>query len=117
MTNSLNTTPEEDPLYPYQIEGAKWLAERKLALLADEMGVGKTAQVIRACDDIGAERILILCPAVARINWQREFARFSKKQRKFSILMGKKDSYDVSNSTISSYDLAPDLHLKNLRSR
>jgi SNF2 family DNA or RNA helicase len=95
----------EDPLFSYQLEGAKWLAERKLALLADEMGVGKTAQVIRACDLINAERIIVLCPAVARINWQREFSRFSSISRNFSLIMGRKDSIVPSNWLISSYDL------------
>ncbi len=98
--------PNEDELFPYQLTGAKWLAERKVALLADEMGVGKTAQVIRACDLINAERILILCPAVARINWNREFRRFSKRPRELSIIMGSTDLKNVSNSMICSYDLA-----------
>jgi SWI/SNF-related matrix-associated actin-dependent regulator 1 of chromatin subfamily A len=65
-------------LYPYQQTGAEWLAGRKHALLADEMGLGKSAQAIAACDAIGAERVLVVCPASVVENWGREFSRFSR---------------------------------------
>jgi len=64
-------------LYQYQWEGAKWLAGRERGLLADEPGLGKTAQIITACDLVKAKQILIVPPASARINWQREFHTFS----------------------------------------
>lgn len=64
-------------LYPYQIEGAKWLATRRVALLADEMGIGKTAQSIRAAELTGAKDILVICRAVAIQNWKQEFLKFS----------------------------------------
>ena len=43
-------------LFPYQIEGARFLATApsKGRLLADEPGLGKTAQAIAACDALGA---------------------------------------------------------------
>ena len=68
-------------LAPYQITGAQFLAERAHALLADEMGVGKSAQAIRACDLVHARNILIVAPANARINWTREFEKFSPFER------------------------------------
>lgn len=105
---------DEDELFDYQLTGASWLSERKLALLADEMGVGKTAQVIRAADQIQAERILVICPAVARINWMREFARFSKIARECSVVMGLKPIKTSSPLLVTSYDLATTFHLKNL---
>lgn len=64
-------------LYPYQEEGARFLASRDAALLADDPGLGKTAQAINACDRVGAGRVLVICPASLRENWRREFARFS----------------------------------------
>jgi hypothetical protein len=60
------TNEHAEPLLPHQEIGAAWLAERRQAFLADSMRVGKTPTSIRACDLVGAERILILCPAVAR---------------------------------------------------
>lgn len=50
------------------------------------MRLGKTAQAITAADLIGAERILVICPAVARINWMREFTHFSQYQRKLCVV-------------------------------
>jgi SWI/SNF-related matrix-associated actin-dependent regulator 1 of chromatin subfamily A len=64
-------------LYPYQRVGAAHLAGRKAALLADDMGLGKSAQAIRACDEVGARTVLVICPASVRENWKREFKKFS----------------------------------------
>lgn len=68
-------------LFPYQVEGAEWLSNQRRALLADEMGLGKSAQAITAADEILADSILVVCPAVARENWKREFAKFSRFPR------------------------------------
>lgn len=62
---------------PYQIEGAKFLASKRYALLADDPGLGKTAQSIRACDAIGARTVAVVCPASVVLNWRREFRRFT----------------------------------------
>lgn len=67
-------------LYPYQQEGAAWLAGKRAALLADEMGLGKSAQAIMAVsyhfDDTQTPRIGVVCPASVRENWRREFEKF-----------------------------------------
>jgi len=68
------------------------------------MGLGKSAQAITAADIIKAKRILVVCPAVARINWDREFQKFSKIGRKFQILTTLKDIISQ-NSIIISFDL------------
>ena len=68
-------------IYPYQQAGAEWLAARRTAFLADEMGLGKTVQAIRGADIIGAKKILVICPAVARIQWAREFERWQTISR------------------------------------
>lgn len=64
-------------LFPYQAEGARWLAGQKRALLADKMGLGKTVQAIRAADLVAARRVAVICAASGRINWRREFERWS----------------------------------------
>jgi len=58
--------------YPYQIEGIDFLASRKAALLADDPGLGKTFQAIKACDKARALYVLIICPAGVVENWKRE---------------------------------------------
>lgn len=66
---------------PYQVAGAQFLAVRRTAYLADDPGLGKTAQVITAADMVGAQRILVLCPASLKENWLREFSKFSITDR------------------------------------
>lgn len=66
-------------LYPYQIKGALFLANAKKALLADGMGLGKTAQAIAACDLVGSERILAVVPASVIEFVKREFEAYRKK--------------------------------------
>lgn len=62
-------------LDPYQEEGARFLAINKRAFLADEPGeIGKTLQAIRACDMVGAQSVLIICPPSVKTNWRRYFA-------------------------------------------
>lgn len=67
--------------YPYQWEGAAFLARRGRALLADEMGLGKTVQAILAAAALrSAERparaVTIVCPASLRGGWRDEIARW-----------------------------------------
>jgi SWI/SNF-related matrix-associated actin-dependent regulator of chromatin subfamily A-like protein 1 len=59
-------------LYPYQVTGAKWVAARRAAGLADDAGLGKTAQALDAARQIGATSIVVACPAVARNVWRNE---------------------------------------------
>lgn len=90
--------------FPYQQQGAAWLAAMPHALLADEMGLGKSAQVIVACDHVAACDILIVCPAAVRINWSREFQRFSPMDRPCTVLLTGKDK-PAAGVNIVSYDL------------
>lgn len=106
---------EAHDLFEYQREGALWLSFKKKALLADEMGLGKTAQAIRACDLNGAKRILVLCPAVARENWKREFIKFSRTPRSYTVInSGKNLPEQWESVVICSYDLVDTVLAKNL---
>lgn len=95
-------------LFPYQEEGASWLSVKKHCLLADEMGLGKSAQVIVAADKIKALPILILGPAVGRIQFAREFERFSTRTLNICVVLTGAQASEIPNSdvTICSYDLA-----------
>jgi len=63
-------------LYPYQREGVEFLSNKKTALLADDPGLGKTLQAIRACDEAMALFVLVICPASVVENWKREIAKY-----------------------------------------
>jgi SWI/SNF-related matrix-associated actin-dependent regulator 1 of chromatin subfamily A len=95
-----------ETLFPYQLDGAAWLAQKRFALLADEMGLGKTCQAITAADAIAAEKVLILCPASVRINWLREFAKFSVRGLRSVALLRGDDTPLESDLVTCSYDLA-----------
>jgi len=71
----------DEDLFPHQRAGVKFLATAKKALLADEPGLGKTAQAIRALKELqnrGEEVFpaLIVCPNTLKTNWEREFDRW-----------------------------------------
>lgn len=68
----------ESDLFPHQRAGVAFLAAARRALLADEPGLGKTAQAIRALKALSdrGEAVfpaLIVCPNTLKKNWQREF--------------------------------------------
>lgn len=65
----------------FQLDGADFLAARTRALLADEPGVGKTAQVVLACKQLGVHSVRVVCPAVGMEHWRREFIRWGGDYR------------------------------------
>jgi SNF2 family DNA or RNA helicase len=70
-----------EDLFPHQRAGVKFLAIARRALLADEPGLGKTAQAIRALKELqdrGEDVFpaLIVCPNTLKKNWKREFERW-----------------------------------------
>lgn len=80
VLETLEDASNED-LFPHQRAGVAFLATAKRALLADEPGLGKTAQAIRALKKLqenGEEPFpaLIVCPNTLKKNWKREFARW-----------------------------------------
>jgi SNF2 family DNA or RNA helicase len=82
-SNSLREALESEggyeDLFPHQRAGVEFLATARRALLADEPGLGKTAQAIRALAKL-TERgesvfpALVICPNTLKKNWEREFA-------------------------------------------
>jgi SNF2 family DNA or RNA helicase len=77
----LETFEGDEILFPHQRAGVEFLATAKRALLADEPGLGKTAQAIRALKMLherGEEifPVLIVCPNTLKKNWAREFTKW-----------------------------------------
>jgi SNF2 family DNA or RNA helicase len=71
----------DQDLFPHQRAGVEFLTTARRALLADEPGLGKTAQAIRALKklhDSGEEVFpaMVICPNTLKLNWQREFDRW-----------------------------------------
>jgi hypothetical protein len=71
------------PLLPYQRDGMLHLAFGERVSLADEMGLGKTVQAIAACELLarrkGIGRVLVVCPASLKAEWEEQIARFADR--------------------------------------
>lgn len=92
-------------LKSFQTEAAEFLAARANAFLLDEQGVGKTAAAIGACDRVNAQKILVLVPASARLNWVREFEKFSPMDRGATAVMRQGTDIHPTGVSMVSYDL------------
>lgn len=71
----------DQDLFPHQRAGVKFLSTAKRALLADEPGLGKTAQAIRSLKYLQSQGeqvfpALIVCPNTLKKNWSREFKKW-----------------------------------------
>lgn len=68
--------------YPHQITGVRTLAKRSSFILADEMGLGKSLQALTVAavdfEKGWAKRILIVCPASLKGNWEEETQEHTK---------------------------------------
>jgi SNF2 family DNA or RNA helicase len=73
----LDTYEGDEDLFPHQRAGVAFLSMARRALLADEPGLGKTAQTIRALKNMKkTEEVfptLIACPNTLKKNWEREY--------------------------------------------
>jgi SWI/SNF-related matrix-associated actin-dependent regulator 1 of chromatin subfamily A len=99
------------PLRPYQVDGVSFLESRTFAALFDDCGLGKTPQSLVAAKNIGAKKILIVCPAVARYNWEREILRWVDPAASVEVITKKVTTGQVSNCDwlVISHDLLTDL--------
>lgn len=91
--------------YPYQLDGAAWLATTQQSMLLDVPGLGKSAQAIRGADLLGLQNVLVIAPASTRVNWGREWARFSPLDRPVQVCMPS-DLPNTSGVVIVSYESA-----------
>lgn len=65
--------------YPYQCDGIEFGLRKKRILIGDEPGLGKTLQSIGIVNAAKAYPCLVICPSSLKINWQREFEKFTDK--------------------------------------
>lgn len=75
--------------YEYQKEGILFGLDRHRLLIGDEPGLGKTLQSIGIVDTASAYPCLVICPSSLKINWQREFEKFTDKK---ALILGNSTS-------------------------
>ncbi|MEG0892089.1 MAG: DEAD/DEAH box helicase, partial [Bacteroidales bacterium] len=63
--------------YPYQKQGIAYAINKKRALIGDKPGLGKTLQAIGAVSYLNAFPCLVICPASLKLNWEKEWEKFS----------------------------------------
>jgi SWI/SNF-related matrix-associated actin-dependent regulator 1 of chromatin subfamily A len=75
-------TPDDCELFPYQVAGVQYAASREEGVIfADEMGLGKSCQSICLVNTKPEVlKVLVICPASLRINWERECKRWLVKR-------------------------------------
>ena len=74
------------------IESAR--AGHRTYLLADEPGLGKTAQALLAADAAGAFPLVVVVPNVVKVNWAREVEKWIP-QRTATVVHGDGDDIDA----------------------
>lgn len=72
---------------PYQLVGAKFIADAKRVVLTDEQGLGKTLEVIAGVLEAGVwGPYLVVCPKTAvHAVWRREIERWLPNHRVFTV--------------------------------
>ncbi len=107
--------PPDMEFMPFQRAGILYALDRKHCLIGDQPGLGKTMEAIGLANAVGAERVLVVCPASVRRQWRREIALWSTIRRQQTYLI-EKSSDGVSpfaNYTVVSYDLARSQEVHN----
>ena len=66
--------------YPYQLQGIARGLQLKRFINGDDMGLGKTLESIATINKADAFPCLVICPNVVKINWQREWHKFTDKK-------------------------------------
>lgn len=98
--------------FNYQLEGIKWLINHENGLLLDVPGLGKTAQVIYAAEELKAQKNIEHCLIICGINtlknnWKREIQKFSNLD---CIIIGEKINSKGKISYASVKDRAEQLY-------
>ena len=102
-----------------QIDGASFLARSSVAMLADVPGLGKSAQVVRACDVLGVRSATVLVPnQTLAVNFAAEFEKWTLLGHDTHILRKGADEVPERGILFTTYALAsrPEVNRK-LRKR
>ena len=94
------------PPLSHQKEAIEKLVGNDKYILADDMGLGKTTSTVIASLENGSSKVLIICPASLKINWEREIRNYTEKS--ISIIEGKK--WEPAEYTIINYDILKNFH-------
>lgn len=101
--------PMDKELWPFQRASLEYVLSRNHSLIADEPGLGKTPQAIVYANEIGAKRVLVICPAAIRLQWARRIREWSTMRWPFVIypvINSKNGIHPTAEWTVMSFALA-----------
>ena len=96
-------------LYPHQVQAVQWLGQRPKAILALDMGLGKTC--VSALDLV--KPALVVCPASLKLNWQRELKMW-RPDLSVQVIKSPKDTIKDLDVTIINYDILQKVDLPSV---
>jgi len=104
--------------YPFQAAGIEFAIEHKRVLIGDQMGLGKTIQAIGVTTHMQLYPAIVVCPAIVKLNWQREILAWvlENERKKIHVINGRSTytlpdadwyviNYDVLSSWVKSLRL------------
>lgn len=101
--------PAGRELWGFQKAGVEYALNRNNTLLGDQPGLGKTEIAIAYANEIGARRVLVICPASIRAQWCtriREWSTMAWPYVVHPVMTGSKGIHPGAAWTVVSYDLA-----------
>lgn len=98
---------------PYQRAGIAYGLSRQAVLFGDEPGLGKTIQAIGVINaDASIRRVLVICPASLKLNWQRELRRWLTRPLSAGIAAG--PVWPATEIVVANYEIL-EKHAAQLR--
>jgi SNF2 family DNA or RNA helicase len=101
--------PPDKELWGFQKANVEYALRRTNTLIGDQPGLGKTPTAIAYCNEIQAERALVICPANIRLQWAkriREWTTMRWPYHVYPILTSRNGTHPTAEWTVVSYDLA-----------
>ncbi len=108
LNRTIDYSPYDNrPPMNHQKEAIEKLLANDKFILADDMGLGKTTAAVIGSLESGAKKILIVCPATLKINWEREIKNYT--DRRILVIEGRKwgSTFDF---YIINYDILKNFH-------
>jgi len=109
VCNAQIKCPQDKELWPFQRANVVYAKRRRNTLIGDQPGLGKTPVGICFANEIGAKRVLVLCPASIRLQWERMIRQWSTMRWPYvvyPILNSNRGVHPHAEWTIVSFDLA-----------
>jgi len=96
-----------DGFRDYQKEGVRFLcANNGHALLADDMGIGKTIQALGyLIQNPDIKKVLIICPASVKENWRKELKKWTGRS---SVVLSGRSDHIRGDIVVINYDILSD---------